>query len=292
MLYAQGTALKVRSVMIAPQVSSLSDFGQLTKGSSALLRIVKDGWKFDYFFQAGGDQGLIVFFPAALLKDKRRRVPYFSRWTWASEFSGYDVLCISDPTLHLHPKLLGGWFHGRQDDWVLERCLGHIAEVQRLRGRRNVFFIGASLGGFASLASAILAPKYGISFGQGGLISEIPQISLYKYFALGNMKRLAQVCYRVKDLADVPERFRHRFDLTELIKREGYIPPGRVVVKESDIHHHQVQVHYLLEQGCAGEGTPLEVEVIPAGEDANGHTPLTISEVSDRLLTLTPEKLP
>lgn len=286
------TSRKGPGRMIAPAISRLGEIETLGNGATALLRLVENGWKFDYFFQAGGDLGLIVFFPSALVKGKKRRVPYFSRWTWASEFSGYDVLCISDPTLHLNPNLLGGWFHGRQEDWVLERCLGHIAEVQRLRGRRNVFFIGASLGGFASLASAILAPKYGISFGQGGLISENPQVSLYKYFALGNMKRLAQVCYGVPDLADVPEEFSHRFDLTELIRREKYIPPGRVVVKESDIHHHQVQVHYLLEQGCAGEGTPLEVEVIPAEKDATGHTPLTISEVSDRLLTLTPEKLP
>lgn len=210
-------------------------------------------------------------------------VPSFHRWSWSPLFTDADVLCISDPTLRLDSEILGGWFQGKDDDWVLLRTLRHIRFIQQKFDYQKVTFCGSSLGGFAALQAGILAPSIGFAETECRVFSENPQISLPRYMFKSHMQKLAQVSYSVEDINSIPEYAQPRLDVVRLMHQSNHVPRGLVVVKESDVHHHQVHVNYLRENIPSSHHDSLKIEVIPSSVDASGHTALTIDEMLSRM---------
>ena len=241
----------------------------------------EDCWRFDYYFSPRQSSTLLVFFPAALTPDKRY-VPAFHRWSWAFQLPEYDVLGLSDPTLYLDEHLLGGWLQGTSADWVLTRSLSHLRAFQSLRKYEQIVFCGFSLGGFAALQAATLSADNFIG-ARIMVYTESPQISLIKYCIRRHMNLLASVCYGVSSLDKVDSQFHPRLDIVSLIASQNHIPPGLVVIKESDTHHHEVQLQYLRSGlQCFGSNI-LGLEVIPTSIDSTGHTPLTLQQMRNRI---------
>ena len=244
----------------------------------------EDCWRFDYYFSPRQSSTLLVFFPGALAANKRY-VPAFHRWSWAFQLPEYDVLGLSDPTLYLNEHLLGGWLQGTSGDWVLTRNLSHLRTFQALRKYEQIVFCGSSLGGFVALQAAMLSAD-NFKGARIMVYAENPQISLLKYCVMRHMNLLASVCYGVSSLNDVASQFHPRLDIVSLIGSRNHIPCGLVVTKESDTHHHEVQLQYLRSGLQFCNSHLLSLEVIPASVDSSGHTPLTFQEMRSRIDTM------
>ncbi len=255
-----------------------------TEGQDGATRysLTEENWEFDYFYHPKRKKNLYVFFPSALMPGKRL-VPSFHRWSWAPLMPDADVLCVSDPTLRLDQDLLGGWFQGRGEDWVLPRILKHIALIQQKLRYGRVVFCGSSLGGFAALQAGVLAPSIDFAATDIRVFAENPQISLPLYNFRSHMQKLAQVSYAVSDLAEVPEYALMRLDIVRLVHQLNHVPRGLVVVKESDTHHHQVHAKLLRDGIPLSHRSRLSIEVIPTSIDATGHTALTLAEMLKRI---------
>jgi hypothetical protein len=265
---------------IAPLVHSLEEL--LTGPVEQLATFVEDELKFDYFFSRKGAKKLLVFFPSAL-REGRRRLPAFHRWSWAEQFADFDVLCVSDPTMHLHQEMLGGWLVGNKSTWVLENVLKHIAKLQQSLGYDDVVFCGSSLGGFCAIQSGAMAETFGISVGKGGVYAENPQINLFSYKFFKHIDLLAQVGFDAPNREAMADEYAKRFNVVKTLEEYGHVPHGLVVIKESDAHHFSNQVPQLATYIDADGPNSLAIEVIPADVDPSGHTPLDIHQMKERI---------
>lgn len=265
---------------IAPLVHSFEEL--LTGPVEQLATFVEDEFKFDYFFSKKGAKKLLVFFPSAQKRDARR-VPSFHRWSWAEQFADFDVLCVSDPTMHLHQKMLGGWLVGNKSTWVLENVLKHIATLQQSLDYEDVIFCGSSLGGFCAIQSGAMAESFGISVGNGGVYAENPQINLFTYEFFTHIDLLAQVGFDAPNREAIAAEYAKRFNAVKTLEEYGHVPHGLVVIKESDAHHFSNQIPQLDSYIKGGEPNTLSIEVIPAAADPSGHTPLDIIQMKERI---------
>ena len=265
---------------IAPLVHSFEEL--LTGPVEQLAAFVEDEFKFDYFFSRKGAKKLLVFYPSAL-REGRRRLPAFHRWSWAEQFADFDVLCVSDPTMHLHQEMLGGWLVGNKSTWVLENVLKHIAKLQQTLGYEDVVFCGSSLGGFCAIQSGAMAESFGISVGNDGVYAENPQINLFTYKFFTHIDLLAQVGFDAPNREAMAAEYAKRFNAVKTLEEYGHVPHGLVVIKESDAHHFSNQIPQLASYVKGGEPNTLSIEVIPAAVDPSGHTPLDIIQMKERI---------
>ncbi len=271
---------KLTEASIAPLVHSFEEL--LTGPVEQLASFVEDEFKFDYFFSRKDAKKLLVFYPSAL-REGRRRLPAFHRWSWAEQFPDFDVLCVSDPTMHLHQEMLGGWLVGNRSTWVLENVLRHIAKLQQALGYEDVIFCGSSLGGFCAIQSGAMAKQYGISVGKGGVYAENPQVNLFTYKFFTHIDLLAKVGFDAATRESIAPEFAKRFNIVTTLESYGHVPHGLVVIKESDVHHFSDQVPQLASYVKGAPQNTLSIEVIPAAVDPSGHTPLDIEQMKERI---------
>ena len=261
-------------------------FDELLSGPvEQLATFNENDFTFDYFFSRKGARKLLVFYPSAL-REGRRRVPAFHRWTWAEQFADFDVLCVSDPTMHLHQEMLGGWLVGNKSTWVLENVLKHIAKLQQSLGYEDVVFCGSSLGGFCAIQSGAMADSFGISVGNGGVYAENPQINLFTYKFFSHIDLLGQVGFDAPNREAVADEYAKRFNVIKTLEEYGHVPHGLVVIKESDAHHFSNQIPQLEDYLELKKDTRLKIEVIPAEEDPTGHSPLTLEQMKQRVYAI------
>jgi len=247
----------------------------------------QDGFTFDYFLSRHSSKTLLVFFPSAL-RPEMRRVPSFHRWSWAADMPAYDSFFVSDPTMRLGEEILGGWLLGNEQTWVLKTVIEHTKALQDHFGYENIIFSGSSLGGFCALQAGALAPSLGLKLGSGGVFAENPQINLLTYKFREAIDLLARECFNVATREQIPQQFLERLNAVETMKSANYVPRGRVVVKESDIHHFTDQIPQLAQYLSTLPDQGLEIEVIPNDLDTTGHTPLTMQQMLQRLAIICP----
>jgi hypothetical protein len=221
---------------------------------------------YDYLIRPTYSDVLVVFFPAALESGKRR-VPYFYRWSYTKNIS-HNVICVSDPTLHLNDSILGGWFVGTPRSWVLKKILEQIRSYSHARNIKQIIFCGASLGGFAAIMSslmfnAVFPRDFKVSF-----IAEGPQISLLKYQYQSHIVKLLKEVFVVNSYEDLTDEQLSRFDIGKIFN--GIDVNGFAVFKQSDVHHYEVQ---MLELTNLIKPSICVIK-IPADLDNTGHTPL------------------
>lgn len=266
----------------AKKVNSLNDLNPNTENPKYLCHFKEDGWIFDYYAFLRGRNKLLVQYPGAIADIKKRAkiIPNFPRWTWASKLNSYDILNVADPTVRLDDTLFGGYFMGKFDDYILLRHIKHLQFLVDKNKYETVIFHGSSLGGFISLQMAILFPPPLNKL----VLAEIPQISLIKFTAArNNMNHLAKLCYNVNGILNVPNKYLYRLDIVELMKKYNYVPNGLVVIKESDSHHYNVHIKYLMDNITAQQRNNLKIEVIPSSIDKSGHTALNLDQFKERL---------
>ena len=216
----------------------------------------------------------------------KRIVPYFSKWSWGKFLYNYDIIAVSDPGLYLDNKIVGCWGQGFLDDWILLKILKHIMYIQQKNSYNRIIFNGNSQGGFLSLQAAILLPNIPpphthttralIQF-----FAENPQICFQNYEY--HTRAVARVCFGKNNIDEVPKKYLYRLDIVELIKKYNYVPNGLIVIKESDTHHYNVHIKYLMDNIPAQQRNNLKIEVIPASIDNTGHTPLNLEQFKQRL---------
>ena len=241
--------------------------------SSKIVTLHKGGMRYDYFFNREGNENLIVLMPSAL--SSRDVVPKFSRWSWMKDIECFDSICVSDPTLFLDDEILGGWFQGNKNNWVLEEVVSHIYLMATYSGYKNIVFHGSSLGGFSAIQSVILMKRNHEL--DASFLVENPQIDLRVYQWKRHRDAIARVSYGEKTLEDVGIEFNDRLNVIETFKshwKEESAPVGIVVSKESDSHHHYQHVIPFFDFIKSKSFGSIELKFISKEKDKSGHTPL------------------
>ena len=241
----------------------------LDSSSTCRLHFEEKNLKYDYLIRPSQSDDLIIFFPAALEREKYQ-VPYFYRWTYCENLSE-NVICVSDPTLYLDQKILGGWFIGNKNTWALPEVLKHIENYATNKNIKKIIFCGSSLGGFASIIAAqyfesIYRNKFSVRF-----IAENPQISLLEYKWINHIKLLAELVFNVDDLAKLPNEMLQRFSIKIFLNSNIFLANGLAIFKESDEHHFNVQQKLL----ASLSASQINFIIIPTHFDSTGHTPIS-----------------
>jgi hypothetical protein len=262
----------------------VKDFDEFKNStSSSRFSEVNHSLIFDYIFSPIGSQNLIVFFPAAI-EPPRDFIPYFRRWSYSS-WVGCDVICLSDPTLHLDNQMLGGWFLGSAENWALKIVIERIYELAASRSYKSIVFCGSSMGGFNSIQAAILFQSYGGILIKPYFIAENAQVSLFDYQFKGPMNLIARTIWNAEGLDKLPKIIHLQLDLIELMKMHKQIPNGFAVFKESDHHHYDVH-RVKLKKFLGEESEIFKVIDIPLSHDLTGHTPIDDRMFKDLLMKL------
>lgn len=249
---------------------------RLALGRSNHIKFSTGKWVFDYLVFPKASNRLLVLMPSAMAKDKRY-VPSFHRHSWGAIFDA-NVICVSDPTLYLHEELLGGWFQGAEDVFLLESVVSHVRELAGVLGVSidRVVFAGSSLGGWAAIAAATLLPG-------SKAYAENPQTDLRKYLS-GPVYNLNKFVFGMR-LKSIFSETPYRFSLYELMVKEGFVPYTWLVQKSSDSYHFNTHFRPFV-QAILSSDLPKTVflaEEIGASIDGTGHTPLVYKEASKRI---------
>lgn len=144
--------------------------------------------------------------------------PFFHRHGWKFDAS---TIWYNDPTRYLNLKSKGSWGVGTTEDYFL-RNIGNIVVqlIERLNLKReNLIFYGSSMGGFTSLQLATMV-RDSIA------LADIPQLEFQNHVSYNKVK---PYCFPGLSDEEIWDRFKHRFDVIELMKKENYIPKATIV---------------------------------------------------------------
>jgi hypothetical protein len=217
---------------------------------------------------------LVVFF-SSLRPPENTRPDYFNRVKWASELD-CSCLYVADPGLQLRANVRGTWYQGTTDFYASERVAHDVRNIARefdFDLAKSVL-TGSSQGGFGALAVGAYLPGTRV-------MAEMPQTNVLLYEAKAEVARMARVCYFAATPEQIPQEFRDRYDLATLFAARGHVPPGLIVVKDSDPHHLDVHARPLIEQA---KSPALRLEVATGDLGGAGHTPLPQGFVLERIV--------
>lgn len=193
---------------------------------------------------------LIVMMPSAVSAARQtKKIPTFSRFTWADSWPESEVLALSDPALPLREGIGGAWFvHPRVD--VIKLLSSFIADIaaQRNIPLERICLYGSSLGGFGAIAAASLLPG-------STAVAEVPQTDV-------RMWRDDAVAVIEKEIIggsieDLYQKYPERITLIDRIRNSGHVPAVRLITNmgESQLSHQRaffeaVQDSDLPRSGC------------------------------------------
>lgn len=148
--------------------------------------------------------------------DTRR--PFFHRHSWTFDASS---IWYNDPTRYLNLDSKGSWGVGTTEDYFLKN-IGDI--VVKLMNRlnlksENLIFYGSSMGGFTSLQLATMVKD-------STALADIPQLEFQNHVSYNRVK---PYCFPGLSDEEIWSRFKHRFDVVEMMKKENYIPHAIIV---------------------------------------------------------------
>lgn len=148
--------------------------------------------------------------------DTRR--PFFHRHSWTFDAS---TIWYNDPTRYLNLESKGSWGVGTADDYFLENIGDIIVKlINRLDLKHeNLLFYGSSMGGFTSLQLATMVKG-------STALADIPQLEFQNHVSYNRVK---PYCFPGLSDDEIWDRFKHRFDVVEMMKKEDYIPKAIIV---------------------------------------------------------------
>lgn len=170
---------------------------------------------------------LIVMMPSAVsVKRQAKRIPTFTRFTWAHLWPDSEVLAVADPALPLRESVTGAWFiHPRVDViLLLSKFIRDIAEARDIPLER-VCLYGSSLGGFGAIAAASLLPG-------STAIAEVPQIDVRTW----NNTIVPTLEREILDgsVDEFYQKFPERISLYDRIRSSAHVPAVRLITNERD----------------------------------------------------------
>ena len=144
--------------------------------------------------------------------------PFFHRHSWTFDAS---TIWYNDPTRYLNLESKGSWGVGTTDDYILENIGDIIVKlITRMNFKcENLIFYGSSMGGFTSLQLATMV-KDSIA------LADIPQLEFQNHVSY---ERVKPYCFPGLSDEEIWSRFKHRFDVIELMKKEDYIPNAIII---------------------------------------------------------------
>lgn len=173
-------------------------------------------------------QKLLCFLPSAQPRNAAPQVPFFPRWSWANDFSDWDVLSFSDPVLHSAPSLPASWFATFDEDVIAELASfirGYC--IKRCIKAEDVILYGSSMGGYGSLMIAA-------ELQDAHAVAEVPQIDLLRYPDPAALADVESLALRGRPLTDLAAQFPHRTDVYARLQSTKCIPPMTIVTNRSD----------------------------------------------------------
>lgn len=204
-------------------------------GERHIARVNVDGVPFEMMSDLkAGSRHLVVFGQDALTRSTTE-LPKFFRWSWSTDLE-CSVLVLNDPTLYRSSDLDAGWWVGTPErDYVREGVVlvEKAADANGLRAE-NVLFVGASAGGFSSLAMASALP------GSRALV-DIPQVDLRRYSPASMADAAVSAGLGFATTTDVPPHLLHRIDIIERFAYEGHTPGFSYFQNLEDITHVEPQ---------------------------------------------------
>jgi hypothetical protein len=98
--------------------------------------------------------------------------------------------------------------------------------------KENLFFYGSSMGGFTSLQLATMVRG-------STAISDIPQLEFQNHVSYNKVK---PYCFPGLTDDEIWDRFKHRFDVIEMMKKEDYVPKAILIF---DCSNRDIDTQYI-----------------------------------------------
>lgn len=195
-----------------------------------------DGISFDLFSDLRSSSTKLVVFGQDALSRSAVSLPFFFRWKWA-ELIKASVLVLNDPTLYLSDTLNAGWWVGTRDRDFVHDAISIVRRATSVLGidAEDVFFFGASAGGFSSLHMAA-------AFQGSKALVDIPQTNLRSYSEVREADAAVLAGLGYASTHDVPQELLHRIDAIERFEHEGNIPEFTYFQNMRDITHVDAQM--------------------------------------------------
>jgi hypothetical protein len=233
----------------------------------------RSGIRFQYRLIRRPGQALVVFLSSMRPSDNQT-LEYYDRINYSKDIT-VSALYVCDPGLQLRLTLRSSWYQGIPEFFAAERIahdLRQIAAEFRFDEAKTVL-TGWSEGGFGALAVASYLPK-------ARVLVEAPQANLLSHEAKAEVVNMARVCYAADTAEAIPAKFRERLDLATLFKARKHVPPGRILVRDTDKHHLDVHAKPLI---AAFPSSSLKLETLKIAAGTPGHVPMPPEAVVQRL---------
>lgn len=164
--------------------------------------------------------------------------PYFNRWKW--DFGSYSTVHFNDPTTYITKEIGAGFGIGTADNWYLKNISLIVLEIANNLNveNKNLTFFGSSAGGFTSLMLGTLVPE-------SKAISDIPQLNV-KLWWPGHYENIKKYLLKENDDEVIAEKYGHRLNVVDLIKKMNYIPKAIIVMDVSHKPDFDMQYSYFL----------------------------------------------
>lgn len=180
---------------------------------------------------------LIVFLPGAISPSSVRQIPFYHRHSWHEDLQDTHVLTLTDPSLGVDERLLGGWFvHPNEDILAHLSTLVDDARTSLGLNREHVTVYGSSLGGFGGLCIAALLP--GVR-----AIAEVPQLELERW-PIESALRLIEEALLGEPLGDFRRRHPERVNVWDRFRHAGTVPDFTIVTNTTD-HGFEEQLEFM-----------------------------------------------
>ncbi|WP_375749546.1 hypothetical protein [Vibrio sp. HN007] len=211
---------------------------------------------------------LIVLFNGATSKDKLTK-PNFSRWSWA-EKTGYSYISISDPLVGTTDDLNLAWYVGTTDfdlQNYIQKCIKRILIKVGIEPNKVIFY-GSSGGGFASIvASTYLRGSTAIVYNPQTNVLDYNEIAVDRFLNSFGAER-----------AELTKECLYRFSISELMKRNNYLP--NIIYKQNTQDQSHIHQHYFnfyqkymdMTIGIGGYGTSLTTHLFHSND---GHSAIS-----------------
>lgn len=192
------------------------------------------GVKYEFLVYFKSETDKVVCLGAGAMADDSKHDntrPFFHRHGWVFDAS---TIWYNDPTRYLNIDLKGAWGVGTVDDYYLKNIGDIVVKLlERLNLKReNLFFYGSSMGGFTSLQLATMVRD-------STALSDIPQLEFQNHVSY---ERIKPYCFPGLSNAEIWDKYKHRFDVIELMKKEDYIPKAILVF---DCGDRDIKTQYL-----------------------------------------------
>lgn len=217
-------------------LDSLSNFNFPINGEPFNLIVNLNNLKYEFFCRLKKSDKLLVLSPGAVTREQVNEFkgkPYYNRmWEWEE-----SSICINDTGRYVNPEIRGSWLVGTPEDWhlkktadIIKTIANNIFDYNDSNRYNNIIFHGSSMGGSISFMLSILL-KNSIC------IAEILQSNAYKQYP-------AIRSYLYNGLSDEEfEKYKYRFDIIELMKKEQYIPNAYLILDCT--YEHDFKVSFL-----------------------------------------------